>query len=618
MLELFSTRFGFAYPYPRYAQVFVADFIFGGMENTSATTLTDTILIDERAAIDYDIDSLVAHELAHQWFGDLVTCRDWGEGWLNEGFATYAEYIWREHHEGRDAADLELEEWADAYFGEDSGRYRRTIATKLYDEPIDIFDHHLYEKGGRVLHMLRNVLGDDAFWKTLAHYLGKHRHGVVESRDLARAVEDATGRVLDWFFSQWVIDGTGHPELDVGVRWDPETLLATVTVDQTQKVEGRTPVFRLPTKMRFRVGDKDVDVPLDITEQKHVFHIRLDAEPSQAIFDPGRVLLAARTIDKPEPVWIAELSGATLAIDRGVAALALAKRGGPAAEAALVTALEKDKFWAVRGTAALALGTLRTPSARDRLIKRLKAEVHPRARRSIARALGDFVHDTAAAAALATIVDKGDASYFVEAEACLALGRTRTARAGELLRKATTRESFTDVIRQHAYRGLAEARDDSALGLLVDGTKWGRPTQGRRAAAGALALLMRGRRDREARDVRERIELLLVDKDFRVQAAAIEALAVIGDSGAIPSLRRMIDRELDGRLRRRGKEVVRDLGEGAPLAEDVRRLRDEVGELRSQLGSLRERLEQTEASRAAPAKKPPAAKKKPASKSKRR
>jgi aminopeptidase N len=604
MLELFSQRFGVPYPYPRYAQVFVADFIFGGMENTSATTLTDTILLDERAAIDYDIDSLVAHELAHQWFGDLVTCRDWGEGWLNEGFATYAEYIWREHHEGRDAADLELEEWADYYFGEDAGRYRRTIATKLYDEPIDIFDHHLYDKGGRVLHMLRNVLGDDAFWKTLAHYLGKHRHGLVESRDLARAVEDATGRVVDWFFSQWVIDGHGHPELTIDIAWNPDTQLATVTVEQTQKVEGKTPLFRLPTKMRFRVGDADVDVPLEIIDQKHVFHLRLDGEPTQAIFDPGRVLLAARKITKPEPMWIAELGGATLAIDRSAAATALARRGGPAAEAALGTTLEKDKFWAVRGTAALGLGMLRTTTARDRLIKRLKAEVHPRARRSVARALGDFVHDTAAATALGTVVERGDASYFVEAEACLALGRTRTSRADELLRSAATRESFTDVIRQHAYRGLAEARDDSALGLLADGIKWGRETQGRRAAAGALAVLMRGRRDREARDVRERVEQLLLDKDFRVQAAAVEALAVIGDAAAIPSLRRMIERELDGRLRRRGKEVIRDLGEGAPIAEDVRRLRDEVGELRTTVAALRERIEKLEA-RDAPAIKRP-------------
>jgi aminopeptidase N len=602
MLELFSTKFGVAYPYPRYAQVFVADFIFGGMENTSATTLTDTVLIDERAAIDYDIDALVAHELAHQWFGDLVTCRDWGEGWLNEGFATYAEYIWREHHEGRDAADLELEEWAEMYFGEDASRYRRTIATKLYDEPIDVFDHHLYEKGGRVLHMLRNVLGDDGFWKTLAHYLGKHARGLVESRDLARAVEDATGKVVDWFFSQWVIDGAGHPELDVKVSWDPDNSYAVVAIEQQQPIEGKTPLFRLPTQMRFRVGDKDVDVPIEITEQRQTFRVRLDAEPTQAIFDPGRVLLAARKIDKPEPVWANELAGATLALDRAAAGQALAKRGGHASEKALATAVAKDKFWAVRGAAATGLGTLRTPTARDRLIERLSAEVHPRARRMIARALGEFVNDAEAGTALGKVVHRGDASYFVEAEACLALGRTRTARAGELLRTAAKRDSFTDVVRQHAYRGLAEARDDSALGMLVDGTKWGRPTQGRRAAAGSLALLMRGRRDREARDVRERVELLLSDKDFRVQAAAIEALHRLGDPAATAALRRMIDRELDGRLRRRGKEVIRSLEDGTPVTEDMRRLRDEVGELRTLVGALRERLDEIDAKKAPPKK----------------
>jgi aminopeptidase N len=205
------------------------------------------------------------------------------------------------------------------------------------------------------------------------------------------------------------------------------------------------------------------------------------------------------------------------------------------------------------------------------------------------------VHAPVAGAALAHVVERGDASYFVEAEAALSLGKTRTARASELLRAAASRESYNDVIRQSAYRGLAEARDDSALGLLADGVRWGRVPQGRRAAAMALAVLMRGRRDREARDVRERIELLLGDRDFRVQAAAIEALALIGDPAAIAALRRMIDRELDGRLRRRGKEVVRDLEAGASAGEDLRRIRDELGELRSLAGTLRERLERLEA-----------------------
>src|SRR5262249_20219973 len=159
---------------------------------------------------------------------------------------------------------LELDEWAEMYFGEDSGRYRRTIAIKLYDEPIDIFDHHLYEKGGRVLHMLRQVLGDDAFWASLRHYLLKHRLGVLETRDLARAVEEATGKVVDWFFGQWVIDGAGHPELEIALSWDPDQRVARCTVTQNQKIEGRTPVFRLPAKLRFRVAGRDVDMPVEI------------------------------------------------------------------------------------------------------------------------------------------------------------------------------------------------------------------------------------------------------------------------------------------------------------------------------------------------------------------
>lgn len=594
MLELFSRLFGVEYPYKRYAQVFVSDFIFGGMENTSATTLTDTVLIDERASLDYDIDALVAHELAHQWFGDLVTCRDWGEGWLNEGFATYSEYLWREHYEGRDAADLELEDWAEAYFGEDSARYRRTIAVKHYDEPIDVFDHHLYEKGGRVLHMLRYELGDDAFFRSLRHYLTKHRHGAVESRDLARAIEDATGRVLDGFFSQWVIDGAGHPELDVTLRWDAERGAVCAKVTQTHEVENQTPSFRMKVKLRLRLRGGDVDRELEITEAQQVFHFPVDEEPAQVIFDPGKVLLGRVKTDKAESWWIAELSGAALAIDRIAAARVLGKRGGRAALRALEEALGSDQFWAVREAAALALGGQRNEKVAKPLVTALERERNARARRGIVRALGELRGVLLAEQALAAIVRGGDASYFVEAEACLSLGKTRSSEAGELLRAAAQRDSFTDVIRQHAYRGLAESRDESAVPFLLEATAWGRVTQGRRSATSALAMLMRGRRDREAKVVREELERLLADRDFRVQAAAVEALSVIGDTAAIAPLRRMAERELDGRLVRRGREVIRDLQEGAAGAEQLRRLREELEELRSTSVHLRDRVDALE------------------------
>ncbi|MBZ0235762.1 MAG: M1 family metallopeptidase [Deltaproteobacteria bacterium] len=351
MLELFSKLFGVPYPYPRYAQVCVHDFIFGGMENTTATTLTETVLLDERAALDDDEEALVAHELAHQWFGDLITCRDWGEGWLNEGFATYAEYLWREHIDGRDEADLVLDEFLEMYFHEDGDRYRRTICTKHYDEPIDVFDHHLYDKAGRVLHMLRMQLGDELFWKSLRHYLTKHRHGVVETRDLARAIEDATGKVLDDFFSQWILDGAGHPELKVAMEWDEDTRVAEVVVEQTHKVEGKTPLFRMPVTLRFRVGAAaaDVDVPVDVEDRRHAFHVPLADRPTQMIFDPGRGLLAAVETNKSVALWAGELAGATLAIDRAYAARALGKKGGPRALSALEAALTGDRFWAVRG-----------------------------------------------------------------------------------------------------------------------------------------------------------------------------------------------------------------------------------------------------------------------------
>ncbi len=237
MIDFFSEKIGLPYAYPRYSQITVAEFIFGGMENTTATTLTDLVLLDERAALDHDVDGLVSHELAHQWWGDLLTCREWSEAWLNEGFATYFEYIWREHAKGRDEADLELLVDTDGYLTE-AGRYQRPVVCRQYDEPIHLFDAHLYEKGGRVLHMLRHELGDAAFWRAIGHYARKHAHGSVETRDLARAIEDTTGRNVDELFDRWIAR-PGHPELGGRWEWDEDRKVGTLRLAQKQPVTRR-------------------------------------------------------------------------------------------------------------------------------------------------------------------------------------------------------------------------------------------------------------------------------------------------------------------------------------------------------------------------------------------
>ncbi len=606
MIDLFSDLFGVDYPYKKYAQVFVSDFIFGGMENTTATTLTDGILVDKRASLDFDIDRLIAHELAHQWFGDLITCRDWGQGWLNEGFATYCEYLWREHASGVDDAFIELDDWASAYFDEDSRRYRRTIATNLYDAPLDVFDCHLYQKGGRVLHMLRAYLGDADFFAALKHYLEKHRFGAVETSDLSRAIEESTGRSIDWFFDQWVVKGAGHPELAVRIRWLSETSCAEITIEQTQTRDATstststststptTPLFRLPMNVRFRLGQKNHDVSVEVSEERRVFVLPLSREPSQIILDPGKPTLAAVRWDKPEPLWIAELGSASAAADRISAAAQLGQSGSAAAIRSLVRSLDRDPFWGVKCHAAAALGKTRSPTAKTALLKRT-AESDPRVRRAIVKALGEFRHDEEASGALTALLDAGDESYFVEAEAALALGRVRHTGALTTLERVSRRESFVDIIRRNVYAAVAELSDVDGLELLIDGMVRGNHPRGRCAAALAAARLTANRGDHHTRRVLERLEELLFDKDFLVQLAAVESLGILGDRGAIPALEDLAARDLDGRLRRRCREHIRDLRTlGQPNAE-LQALREEFDQIKAEAAELRIRVQRLEA-----------------------
>jgi aminopeptidase N len=587
MMKLFSELTGRKYPYPRYSQITVAEFIFGGMENTSATTLTDQTLHDARAHLDFSSEPLVAHELAHQWFGDLLTCRDWSEGWLNEGFATYFEILWKEHAEGRDEADFARLADLEAYLDEDGHRYRRPIVTNVFHEPIDVFDRHLYEKGGCVLHMLRSELGDARFWKAIRHYVKKHAGGSVETRDLARAVEEATGWNSDRFFRQWVFQA-GHPQLETEYSWDEEAKAARLSVKQTQTVAGETPLFVVPVTVRFVVGGETRDVRITIKEAQETFVIPFGEEPTQAIVDPGEDLLKTLEEKKPEAVRCAELASAEPAIARIRAARALGKAGDATATEALGKALAGDPFWAVRGEAGLALAALKTSAARDAIAAALPKEQHPKARRMLVRALGAFRGDEQAADAIAKVLG-GDASYFVEAESAYALAKTRSPRAFDALTEAMKRPSYLDAIRSNALAGIAELRDARGVDVALSAARYGEPPIARRAAIGAMAVLG-AEHEGHKRRVRETLCELLDDPDFRARIAAVEGLRVLGDAGARDALLRAAGRDLDGRVRRRAREVERALVEGATQDEAVRGLRDRVETLERENRELKERM----------------------------
>ncbi|WP_458743533.1 M1 family aminopeptidase [Candidatus Nitrosocosmicus sp. T] len=235
MLKFFEEYFDTNYPFQKYSQTAVDNFEFGGMENTTCTTLTRRVLHDKQASKDYRNDIfLVVHELAHQWFGDMVTCKDWPHIWLNEGFATYCESLYWENSRGKDEFHYNLIEATDIYFEESNKLYNRPIVTNVYKHVDDLFDAHSYEKSGFILHMIRNYIGEHNFRKSLKVYLEKYQNRSAESLDLLKVLEEVSGREMTSFFDQWIYR-KGHPKLKIEYTLEHNNL--TKNVKNTQKLK---------------------------------------------------------------------------------------------------------------------------------------------------------------------------------------------------------------------------------------------------------------------------------------------------------------------------------------------------------------------------------------------
>jgi aminopeptidase N len=588
MMALFEEVTGQKYPYGSYAQVFVSEFIFGGMENTSATTLTDVALHDARAHLDYSAETLIAHELMHQWFGDLLTCRDWPHGWLNEGFATYGEVLWKARGDGEDEADEHRRAQLEGYLAEAREHYARPIVARKFHQPVELFDRHLYEKGGLVLHELRTRLGDAAFFKAVRHYVEKNLGRSVETVDWARAIEEATGRNLDRFFDQYVLS-PWHPELKVEVRHEVEHGRVRIKVKQSHLRDGQGLVYALPLRVCVVSHGRETEHVLEVTDAEHVFFVAVEGAPTQVRVDPRRERLATLEVEKPTTLWMEELAKAPEARARGDAAAALGKDGSHRAVEALARGVREDRFWAVQAACARALGSLRTPAAKAALLEGLNVK-HPKARRAAGAALGQFRKDEEVGKALRKLCEKGDPSYFVEAEAARSLGKLKLPDTLPLLEKLTERPSFQDVIAAGAIDGMAESLAPDAWALVEPKIAYGRPPFIRRAAAAALGKLAEpAQKKAEAVDA---LGALLRDKLFRVQMAAFDGVRNLGDRRLIGTLESTPF--LDGRAVRAAKDTAAALREGEPQAKEVASLRDELDKLKEETRRLKERVEGVE------------------------
>lgn len=585
MMTLFSSTTGVRYPYAQYAQVFVQDFIFGGMENTSATTLTDTAILDRHARQEVYMDGLVAHELAHQWFGDLVTCRDWSQAWLNESFATFLESVWKRHAEGEDeGAYYRMADQSD-YLAEDGGHYRRAIVCNTYNDPIEVFDRHLYQKGGCVLHMLERELGRDVFWESVNTYLRRHAGDSVVTDDLRRAVEDVSGRNLEWFFDQWVHHG-GHPELAVGAEEEDGVL--QLTVKQKQKTDAMTPLFRFRVGVRVKTDKEIVEQELDMRGAERTFHVPVKGKVRWIAFDPQAELLCTLELDQPEEAWTRLLDKEPDAASRVRAARTLAKKASPAATRALRRALERDDVWFVRVEAAKALGAIGGNAARDALTRNTKQE-EPRVRKAVAVSLRNFRRDKKVARALTAMLSNDEQSPGVLWAAAASLGSTRCDGAYETLLKQLDRDCWGDMAKRGAIAGLQNLRDERARDTLIAATGKDRTNSVRSAAAEALRAI--GRDDDEVREV---LEDLVRDHWLRVQIIAAHSLADRRDEKSVGILRSQAERDLDGRVVRVCREMATKISTGRDRGDDLRKLRDELDALREQNRKLRDRVDKLE------------------------
>jgi aminopeptidase N len=291
IMRVYEELTGIDFQFNKYDQTVVSGFTFGGMENITATTMADTeIFAVNNALFAAGVEDLVSHELAHSWFGNLVTCRNWAELWLNEGFATFMEAAFRERMYGRRNYVIKIVRDAQTFIIDDAvNKKRNALFNQNADDVGSLFDRPatIYNKGGAVLHMLREEVGDAAFWKAVNLYLNQHKFGNVESTDLKAAMEEASGRDLDWFFDQWVYMG-GHPKLEVKQAWDPSSKTLRLTITQTQKADAITPAaFRVPLDVEFVIGSEKHIERMNITKRVEAFDFKLPERPGETNIDPS-------------------------------------------------------------------------------------------------------------------------------------------------------------------------------------------------------------------------------------------------------------------------------------------------------------------------------------------
>lgn len=566
MVEYFSQRLGYRYPWDKYDQIAVPDYGIGAMEHTGVTGHQASVLRREgEAPLDFGAPSFdevytpwsaeatISHELAHHWFGDNLTCRSLNQIWLNESFASYLMMLWDEESVGREQLLFDVELARRHYLRYvEKEHVIRPLEYDRYDNPDVMYnEEHTYLKGAAVLHMLRGALGDETFFAALAAYLHGHEHSNVESGDFRRTVEEASGKNLSWFFGDWV-SGGGHPVFEVGYRYLEDRGEVDLSVAQVQPIVEGEGLFKMPVEVTLAAGDERLKKTIWIEKASEHFLLKVPAKPKFVSFDGAGWLVADVRFDKDPEELVAqaaddELVGRLRALDQ----LAARFPTRPETLSAFDAVLSGDGFWALQAEAAELLGRLRTPAAEDLVEKALAAPDY-RIRKAAVLALSAFGTDPARRRLKALAEE--DPMTDVAATAILALARNDPKLDTGFLRRQLERDSWYDEIRLATLLAAAElGRPEMAeLARPYTGTAWNQDVRKAALAAWEAA----APQDKELHAV-----LLGLAKGpiLKLRSYAIGKLGELYVEDAVPVLEDIAERDVDRNLTVLAREALKEI-----------------------------------------------------------
>lgn len=561
VLKFFSEYTGFTYPWGKFSQVAVEDFIYGGMENTGAVVLFDGSCYDEKTEPDYNATNLVAHELAHMWWGDAVTCSNWNEIWLNESFATYFQCLYTEHLLGKNEFDYNIYR-----NGRDAIKADSTVRKPIYTR--EGLTTNTYDKGSVVLNMLRNLIGDEKFRKAMNIYITENKHTPVVTKDFVDAVHKGIDEGTDitmpanlvWFFEEWIYKA-GQPEIEAGYSYYESAKEITVTAKQIQRLDSSS-VFRTPFKYTIitSTGSNDYEMVTGLEPKSH--RIKLDSEPLCVIFNKGNKVLCKLYFTKPKADWLYQLTRSEDAIDRITALKGLRDFiDEDDVVSAVLNSAQTDSFWGVRYEAAQLLSYSKNKKAQESYVTSLVDEKDSRVRRSYILGLGNYFdnypelqeNSGVLASFLINLADH-ETSYYAAADAITSLEKIlKGAELYENVLPFLGKDSHVDIIRRSVIAAIDSTNDPRSLDVLLYWAQNGSTARLRNAAINGLGSFA---------DDPKAVEFLKITIFKKPRSTQGAILGIIENSRSVswkPVLEELLEASNDVRFKERIGNVIQKL-----------------------------------------------------------